>query len=81
MKNSPKVKNAFVSLALGGLILTCVTGSTGQHDHLSWSNRQITLCPSSPVTFVTMRGICGPASGDNPQQAFASCAELQAFSE
>jgi hypothetical protein len=34
-----------------------------------------------PVQAVAVRVIGRPASGDNPQQAFASCAELQAFSE
>jgi hypothetical protein len=34
-----------------------------------------------PVRAVAVRVIGRPASGDNPQQAFASCAELQAFSE
>jgi hypothetical protein len=37
--------------------------------------------PKQPVTPVSVRVIGVPASGDNLQQAFASCAELQAFSE
>jgi len=57
------------------------TATSGQHDRLTWSNRQFTLKLKLPVTFVAMRVIGVPASGDNPQQAFASCAELQAFSE
>ncbi len=36
---------------------------------------------SQPVTAVAVRVIGKPASGDNPAQAFASCAELEAFPE
>ena len=35
---------------------------------------------AQPVTIRGVRLIGKPASGDNPQQAFSSCAELQAFS-
>ena len=48
---------------------------------LKWGNNQFTLKLKTPVTFIAVRVIGTPASGDNPQQAFASCAELQAFSE
>ena len=34
---------------------------------------------AKPVTVVAIRVLGKPASGDNPQQAFASCAEIQAF--
>ncbi|MCU0871844.1 MAG: glycoside hydrolase family 127 protein, partial [Pirellulaceae bacterium] len=34
-----------------------------------------------PVTAVALRVLGKPASGDNPQQAFSSCAELQAFAQ
>jgi hypothetical protein len=57
------------------------TATNGQHDRLTWSNRQFTLKLAEPETFVAVRIIGVPASGDNPQQAFSSCAELQAFAE
>ena len=57
------------------------TATNGQFDRLTWSNRSFTLSLTRPVTFVAVRVIGMPASGDNPQQAFSSCAELQAFSE
>jgi hypothetical protein len=40
-----------------------------------------TLRLREPVRAVAVRVIGKPASGDNPQQAFTSCAELQAFAE
>jgi DUF1680 family protein len=36
---------------------------------------------SAPITIWAVRVSGKPACGDNPQQAFASCAELQAFAE
>ena len=57
------------------------TAASGQHDRLTWANREFSLKLEKPVTFVSVRVIGVPASGDAPQQAFASCAELQAFSE
>ena len=57
------------------------TAANGQHDRLTWSNRQFTLKLAKPVTFIAVRVIGVPSSGDNPLQAFSSCAELQAFSE
>ena len=48
---------------------------------LKWGNNQFTLKLKTPVTFVALRVIGTPASGDNPKQAFVSCAELQAFAE
>ncbi len=41
----------------------------------------ITLRLATPVTAAAVRVIGVPASGDDPKQAFASCAELQAFGE
>jgi hypothetical protein len=38
-----------------------------------------TLRLSAPVRVVGVRVVGVPACGDNPQQAFSSCAELQAF--
>ncbi|MCX6865839.1 MAG: hypothetical protein NTV46_06385, partial [Verrucomicrobia bacterium] len=55
------------------------TATIGQHDRLTWSNRSFTLNLAKPVTFVAVRVLGVPASGDQPQQAFSSCAELQAF--
>ena len=40
---------------------------------------RFTLDLSEPVSFVAVRIIGVPACGDNPKQAFSSCAELQAF--
>jgi DUF1680 family protein len=57
------------------------TATNGQHDRLTWGNRSFTLLLAKPVTFVAVRVIGVPASGDNTQQAFSSCAELQAFGE
>jgi DUF1680 family protein len=57
------------------------TARSGQSDRLTWSNRSFTLLLSKPVTFAAVRVVGAPASGDNPQQAFSSCAELQAFEE
>jgi hypothetical protein len=57
------------------------TAICGQHDRLTWANRQFTLKLPDPVTFVAVRVVGVPASGDDRQQAFSSCAELQAFSE
>jgi hypothetical protein len=57
------------------------TAASAQHDRLTWGNRQFTLKLARPVTFVSVRVIGVPGSGDAPQQAFASCAELQAFSD
>jgi hypothetical protein len=41
--------------------------------------REFTLRVPAGVTFVAVRVIGRPASGSNPAQAYASCAELQAF--
>jgi hypothetical protein len=48
---------------------------------LTWGNRQFTVVLSGPVEFVSVRVIGVPSSGDDPKQAFASCAELEAFEE
>jgi hypothetical protein len=40
-----------------------------------------TLRLASPVNAVAVRVLGVPASGDEPKQAFSSCAELQAFSK
>lgn len=46
-----------------------------------WSrDSRFTLQLKTPQTFVALRVIGKPASGDNPRQAFVSCTELQAFS-
>ena len=36
---------------------------------------------TNPLKVWALRVVGKPACGDNPQQAFSSCAELQAFSE
>ena len=40
-----------------------------------------TLCLSSPVRVIAVRVVGRPACGDDPKQAFASCAELQAMAK
>jgi DUF1680 family protein len=58
------------------------TTATNGKDVEKWDvDSRFTLRPKSPVTFVAVRVIGKPASGDNPRQAFASCTELQAFSQ
>ena len=47
---------------------------------LKWSN-QFALKLATPTTAIAVRIIGVPATGDNPKQAFSSCAELQAFAE
>ena len=48
-------------------------------DALKHLQNRFTLDLSEPVSFVAVRVIGVPACGDNPKQAFSSCAELQAF--
>ena len=55
------------------------TAATADSPRLTWGDNQFTLKLAAPVTFVAVRVIGVPASGDNPKQAFSSCAELQAF--
>lgn len=43
------------------------------------SGQAFTLRLAQPVTVVALRVVGTPASGDNPKQAFSSCAELEAF--
>lgn len=43
--------------------------------------QRFTLRLASPVPAVALRVVGKPAVGDNPNQAFSSCAELQAFAE
>jgi hypothetical protein len=54
--------------------------ATTSRDRASVAPRQtFTLTLSEAVNAAGVRVIGKPASGDNPQQAFSSCAELQAF--
>ena len=48
-------------------------------DALKHLQNRFTLDLSEPVSFTAVRVIGVPACGDNPKQAFSSCAELQAF--
>lgn len=57
------------------------TAASGESGRLTWENRSFTLLLAKPVSFIAVRIIGVPAKGDNPQQAFSSCAELQAFAE
>jgi hypothetical protein len=43
------------------------------------TGHEFTLRVPAGVTFVAVRVIGRPSSGSNPAQAYASCAELQAF--
>lgn len=45
------------------------------------AGHSFTLKLETPIAAVALRVIGKPASGDNSRQAFASCAELQAFAE
>jgi hypothetical protein len=61
-----------------GVIMDYPATSTSDGKKLT-SGQTFTLRLSEPVKAVAVRVIGVPASGDNPKQAFASCAELQAF--
>jgi hypothetical protein len=51
-------------------------------DSSGLQNRQRFTCHlASPLKALAIRVIGKPASGDNPQQAFSSCAELEAFAQ
>ena len=56
---------------------TTATDSKG----LQWGNNQVTLKLTPSATIIAVRVIGVPASGDNPKQAFSSCAELRAFAD
>ncbi len=58
-----------------------IAATSGQCDRLTGSNRSFTLLLTKPMTFTAVRVIGMSDRGDNPQQAFSSCAEPQAFSE
>ncbi len=55
------------------------TAATAYHRRLTAPDSQFTLKLATPETFVALRVIGVPACGDQPKQAFSSCAELQAF--
>ncbi len=55
------------------------TATTGNPRRLTAGDNEFTLKLAAPETFVAVRVIGVPASGDNPKQAFSSCAEIQAF--
>lgn len=55
------------------------TAASGDSRQLTWDDNRFTLKLATPTAFAAIRVIGKPASGDNPSQAFASCAELQAF--
>ncbi len=46
-----------------------------------WDGQTFTLRLAEPQTVVAVRVIGKPACGDNPKQAFASCGELEAFTQ
>lgn len=43
--------------------------------------QQFVLRLPAPQRFLALRVLGKPSSGDRPQQAFVTCAELQAFSQ
>jgi DUF1680 family protein len=55
------------------------TATTADNRRLTSADSQFTLKLAAPETFVALRVIGVPACGDQPKQAFSSCAELQAF--
>ncbi len=56
------------------------TAAKGDDLQRWWVDARFTLQLKTPVTFVAVRVIGKPASGNNPAQAHASCTELQAYS-
>lgn len=56
------------------------TATTAADRRLTSGEMSFTLNLAAPETFVALRVVGVPACGDEPKQAFASCAELQAFS-
>lgn len=61
---------------LDGYPATTATDSKGLRE-----GQLFTLRLPEAVRAVAVRVVGKPAGGDNPRQAFASCAELQAFAE
>lgn len=62
-------------------VLADYPATTPTHSAGLKEGQAFTVWLSPPVTAVAVRVIGKPASGDNPAQAFASCAELEAFTE
>ncbi len=56
------------------------TATKADDRRLTPGDAAFTLNLTAPETFVALRVVGVPACGDEPKQAFASCAELQAFS-
>lgn len=48
---------------------------------LTWGNHRFLLQLPEPISFVAIRVVGVPSTGDNPQQTHSSCAEIQAFLE
>lgn len=57
------------------------TASGSGAAHLPRNGEAFTLRLPTPQSFVAVRVVGTPSSGDRPGQAFVSCAELQAFAE
>lgn len=57
------------------------TATTADSTRLTWANNQFILNLPNAVTFTGVRVIGTPSCGENREQAFASCAELQAFAD
>jgi hypothetical protein len=61
--------------------LTDYPSTTSRNSRGLKPGQGFTLRLSSPVQAVAVRVVGKPACGDNPQQAFSSCAELGAFAD
>lgn len=55
------------------------TGTQGDDLQRWWMDARFTLVLPQPVQLVAVRVLGTPAGGNQPQQAFASCTELQAY--
>ena len=54
--------------------------TTAAKGNFEWDKTQFTLNLADSVNIIAIRVIGVPSCGDNPQQNYATCAELQAFS-
>lgn len=61
--------------------LQAYPATTATHAGSLVQAQQFALRLDVPVRFVAVRVLGKPTSGDRPQQAFVTCAELQAFTQ
>jgi DUF1680 family protein len=57
------------------------TATDGNRDRLTWANKQFVFRLPAPEEAAAVRVIGRPSCGDNPNQSFSSCSELQIFDE